>query len=345
LAGAILYFGYLAAATPISIRTAVAAGMADWFLWAAYVPLIVWLARRVPIRRERLLPGILFHLCASAALALFDNVILAFIYPTFGVPRSFPSYWQTVITMAATWLPTNLLTYWVIVAGTNALALARRLSREEVRAATLRAALSQAQLRALRMQLHPHFLFNTLHTIAAFARDRLVDRSVDMIANLADLLRASLEHEGSDEVTLKEEMDFIQKYLDIEQSRFGDRLCVRTEIASDTLAAQVPTMILQPIVENAIRHGIATHPGPGVIEISSRRHNGVLQLRVRDDGPGFGRSFNGSDRGLGIQNTAARLAYLYGDAQRLEIRDHEEGGAVVDLAIPWHTEPLSIEPE
>jgi LytS/YehU family sensor histidine kinase len=181
------------------------------------------------------------------------------------------------------------------------------------------------------MQLNPHFLFNALNSIAMLVRGGRNDEAVRMLAGLGDLLRAVLDDQRPHEVPLRDELDFLRRYLDIEQIRAG-RLRVSVDVAPDAMEARVPNLILQPIVENAIRHGIARSSAAGLVEIGAWRENGSLLLSVRDDGPGVG---EGATDGVGLRNTRARLARMYGDAQTLEMGDAEGGGTRVTLRIPF----------
>jgi len=205
---------------------------------------------------------------------------------------------------------------------------------QELAAAQLETQLVQAQLQALQMQLQPHFLFNTLHAISTLMH-RDVDAAEKMLARLSDLLRLTLENGSTQTVMLKDELEFLKKYLEIEEIRFADRLTIRTAIAPDALDALVPNLILQPIVENAIRHGIAPRAQPGRVEITARRVDGKLRLEVQDDGPGL-RPGNGRE-GLGLKNTRERLARLYQGAHRLELESPPEGGVRVTLEIPFRS--------
>jgi len=195
--------------------------------------------------------------------------------------------------------------------------------------------LSQAKLQALQMQLNPHFLFNTLHAISALMHQD-VDAAERMLTRLSDLLRYALESTEAHEVPLKKEIEFLQRYLEIEQTRFGDRLQVRMEIDPAALDAQVPNLILQPLVENAIRHGIEPHAQAGLVELRARAENGTLELIVQDNGKGSAKSAP-AGFGLGLSNTRARLEQLYGAEHRLEIGDAESGGFRVRICVPMKT--------
>jgi sensor histidine kinase YesM len=212
----------------------------------------------------------------------------------------------------------------------------RKYRERELRASQLQAQLAQTQLQVLKMQLHPHFLFNTLNAISALIHQdiEVADR---MIARLGELLRATLENANLQEVPLRQELDFIQPYLEIEQARLGPRLHVRFAVDAGAMDSLVPNMLLQPLVENAIRHGIAPRAEPGTIEISAQRENGTLRLKVRDDGPGIDPAASGKrQRGLGLANTRARLQQLYGPAHSLELGNGPQGGLEVMVTIPFH---------
>jgi LytS/YehU family sensor histidine kinase len=206
----------------------------------------------------------------------------------------------------------------------------------EARASQLEAQLAQAQLHALKMQLHPHFLFNTLNGISGLVRDGSNKAAVRMIAGLSDLLRHTLDTEAQQEVPLRRELEFLELYLDIQQMRFPDRLRVRMEVAPETLDAQVPNLILQPLVENAVRHGIAPRAAPGTVGISARRDDSLLEIKVYDDGPGLRpNTRTGEGGGIGLANTRARLAQLYGTGHRFDVRDRPEGGVEATLVVPF----------
>jgi two-component system LytT family sensor kinase len=230
----------------------------------------------------------------------------------------------------------ELIAYGMIIGVGYAFDYYARYREREFRASQLEAQLAQAQLQALKMQLHPHFLFNTLNAIAGLVRDRKDKAAVQMLAGLSDLLRHTLENAGKQEIPLREELDFLELYLDIQQMRFSDRLKVRMEVAPETLNARVPNLILQPLVENAIRHGIAVRVSSGLVAVSARRENGLLHLKVADDGPGLKRDWRLEDGvGIGLSNTRERLNQLYGREHRFEVRNREGGGVEATLLIPW----------
>lgn len=310
--------------------------LSEWYLWAVLTPLVLWLAHRFPLERGRWLVGLAVHI--PAALILTVVKIQA----------------EQLVRMHLLALPgqinvvgklhSNFLTYWVIVGISLGFAYYRRYRERELRASQLEARLAEAQLEALRMQLHPHFLFNTLHAISTLLhRDpQAADR---MIAQLSDLLRLTLDTVGVQEVPLKQELEFLDRYLEIEKTRFADRLHVVTSIQPETLDARVPYLILQPLVENAIRHAIAPRAEGGRIEISARQSGGHLYVEVRDDGPGLPREAPAAAKeGLGLSNTRARLEQLYGSAQHIELANAVKGGLTVTVTIPFRREQAPLAP-
>ncbi|MGE5744284.1 MAG: sensor histidine kinase, partial [Gemmatimonadota bacterium] len=196
-------------------------------------------------------------------------------------------------------------------------------------------------LQALAMQLRPHFLFNTLNAIAELIHED-PDAAERMVGRLADLLRRTLETDGSAEVPLATELELVDRYLDIQAVRFQDRLRVRWEVAGDVRAAWVPAMILLPLVENAVRHGVSARPGPGEVGIRARREADTLRLEVWDDGPGLDPSAQRAPRrGIGLANTQARLAQLYGATHRFELVDGAPTGLVVRVSLPFRAERVA----
>ncbi len=321
------YSGYTA-----SWRGSLAIAMADWYVWAALSPAISWLARRFAIERRSWLRSLLVHLPASLFFSILKMVlefqVLRFLNPAF---TSRYSVLQ---------LPSTLFTYWAILGVIYAFNYYRKFREHELKASQLQTQLAQAQLQALKMQLHPHFLFNTLHAISSLMR-KDVEAADSMITRLSDLLRLTLENTGVQEVTLRQELEFLERYLEIEQTRFRDRLQVRMEIEPETLDARVPNLILQPLVENAIRHGIAPRSVPGWIEIRSARVDGMLRLQIRDNGPGITPIRQDAIKeGVGLANTRARLGQLYGEAHTFELSNAVEGGLIVNLTLPFRIEKM-----
>jgi signal transduction histidine kinase len=300
--------------------------LCQWYAWGLLAPAIIWLSRRFPLEHGHLTTSIGVHLFAGASVALvkwqLDNLLRHYVL---GLGRG---------TSLIFVFHQSLVTYWLLVGAAQTYLYYHRYREGELQSAQLSAQLAQAQLQALRMQLHPHFLFNTLNAISTLVHKdpEAADR---MIARLSDLLRLTLENVGVQEVPLAQELEFLERYLEIERTRFADRLVVRMEIEPETLDARTPYLILQPLVENAIRHGIATRMQAGCIVVCSKRDGGMLVLEVGDDGPGMASVATASSNGVGISSTRLRLEKLYGSAQRFELRNAERGGVVASITFPF----------
>ncbi len=315
---------------PLSWGQAVVLSLSEWYLWAMLAPLILWLARRFPIERPVRLRRFLIHALAGLVLSVFKVIADGMAIRLFG--------FHPALAMSTFKLHPNLLTYWAIVGATHAFDYYLRYRERELRASQLEGRLAQSQLQVLKMQLHPHFLFNTLHAISALMH-RDVEAADRMMARLSDLLRLTIESAGVQEVPLRQEMEFLERYLEIQKTRFSDRLTVKLEIAPATLDALTPNLILQPLVENAIRHGIASRATAGRVEIRAKQTGGMLELEVRDDGPGLPEKGEAWKEGVGLANTRARLSQLYGDAHRFDLANAPGGGLVVTITIPFREEP------
>lgn len=320
---------------PLRLGETLAAWIICACVWLGLTPLMLYLARRFPLERRRWLKSTLVHLAASIAFALLQlgtyTLVASLIGPYSGQQPFLASFRNLLIAS----FHFDLLTYWAIIGLSQSLDYYRKYRERELRAAQLETTLAQAQLDALRMQLHPHFLFNTLNSISVLMAED-TKAAQRMLTRLSDLLRASFENKGAHEVTLKEELEFLESYLEIEQTRFQDRLTVRMDVEPKALDACVPNLILQPLVENAIRHGIAPRAAPGLIEIHARRENGMVQLEVCDNGAGLGaQSPESLMKGIGLSNTRARLLQLYGASHRFELHNREGGGFMVTIAIPF----------
>ena len=300
----------------------------DWYLWGLLALVVGTLARRFRIDRSNWERAVPIHLGASLTLGFLHLVLATAIQVMLRGSEPYPFLPKLVDNFAASY-HWNLLIYWAIVALAHARDYAQDAREHRMRAA-------EARLQALTLQLRPHFLFNTLNAIAELIHED-PDAAERMVGRLADLLRRTLETDGSAEVPLATELELVNRYLEIEAVRFQDRLSVRWDIASETKNAGVPAMILLPLVENAVRHGVASRPGPGQVGIRTHKDNGTLQVEVWDDGPGLGEeAARAPGRGIGLANTRARLLQLYGPAQRLELVDRTPGGLVVRLSLPFH---------
>lgn len=312
-------------------------------LWALATPIVIYLSRRFPLERHSLRRNLPIHIVSCTVLSLILLTafnVSYFFWTTWGLKPY--SAMNTV--RAAIYNSSQAIgIYCLIALIVHALGYYRRYQAESLTRAQLESQLSQAQLQALKMQLQPHFLFNTLHSISALLNED-TEAARRMIARLGDFLRLTLENSGTQEVSLQKEMDFLTCYLEIERIRFQDRLTTFVEVEPCALDVQVPNLILQPIVENAIRHGIAPRSTPGQIEIQAKQFDGMLRIRVRDNGPGL--SVNPTakkslSKGLGLANTRARLEQLYGGAHRFELANAPDGGLIVTLDIPFATAATS----
>jgi sensor histidine kinase YesM len=309
------------------------------YLWALATPLVLWASDRLPIERNNWIRSSLLHAPISILLSVFLTAlghILLWLYWGYGAgkPFSFERMGRFVVANFSEGVGIYLL----IALTSYASNYYRRYREGQLRTLQLEAQLSQAQLQALKMQLQPHFLFNTLHSISALLT-KDIEAARKMITRLGDFLRLTLENSGSPEVTLQREMEFLSCYLEIERIRFQNRLVTRMDLGEETLKAKVPNLILQPIVENAIRHGIAPRSTPGLIEIEAKQLNGTLRIQVRDNGPGLSEhrtSENLFTKGLGLANTETRLERLYGAAHLFDLRNNPDGGLIVTLEIPFH---------
>jgi two-component system LytT family sensor kinase len=311
------------------------------YIWAFATPLILWLSRRFRIERHNWLRQISRHFVFSLALT---GILLALHYLVF----------MTLLGRTSSISPWRLINYvyynldrWVLVYGfillmSHAFNYYNSFRKGELKASQLHTQLVQSQLEALKMQVHPHFLFNTLHSISALlSKDTEAARK--MITRLGDFLRLTLENSGSMEVTLQQEIEFLNGYLEIERIRFQDRLTTSIHVDPEVLDVRVPNLILQPLVENAMRHAIGNSTS-GRVEINAAPRNGVLRIEVKDNGPGISPDRNLETRpgkGLGLANTRARLVGLYGKAAKFELSNDPAGGLIVALEIPRSTPVIS----
>jgi two-component system, LytTR family, sensor kinase len=304
-------------------------GLINSTLWAIETVAIFWLARRVPLQRKRLLPRVMLHLAAALVLSLGRTAAMIAVLG----PRPFSLvFWGSV--------SVNILYYTLLLGIAHPIMYYERYREGQRTAERLAAGLTEARLQALKMQLQPHFLFNTLNAISALIPAE-AQPARRMVARLGDLLRIALEHEETQEVTLREEIAFLEPYLEIEQARLGDRLTVDMQIAPETLDVRVPHLLLQPLVENAIRHGIAPRIEPGNVAISTAltADQRFLELQIRDDGPGVeGTRHARTRKGVGLANVQSRLEQLYGPDHRFALANHPDGGVIVSIALPFRNE-------
>ncbi|HEY0544211.1 MAG TPA: histidine kinase [Pyrinomonadaceae bacterium] len=328
---------------PVTFLRVMSWQFSSCYVWFLLTPIILWLNRRFPLERGKWRRSLPAHILFSILVALVQQSVDARVLPLLGYYPgvTFKSYWEAYKFFLFVNFHLALFFYWAILGVNYAIDYYQKYRERELRASQLEMRLAQARLQVLKMQLHPHFLFNTLNAISELVY-KDPESAEQMITNLSDLLRLSLENVGVQEVPLKQELDFLNKYVEIEQTRFHDRLRLSMEIEPETLDACVPNMILQPLVENAIRHGIGMRSSGGQIEIGADREGGMLHLFVRDDGRGL---LNGEQKalkeGVGLANTRARLAHLYGASHRFDLKNSPGGGLTVDLAIPFRNSLLS----
>lgn len=312
-------------------------GVVDWLIYAILTPTVFWASRRLPLRPPRIARNVGLHIGGAVAMcvawALLGTLLRLLIFPAadgvvvYKVWRSFLSWFFIT-------LPFGVGIYFALVGIQHSFYYFGRAREHETQAAQLAAQLSEARLSALRMQLNPHFLFNSLNAITVLVRDGNREAASRMLELLSDVLRQVLRTGEGHETTLAAELEFLEQYLAIEHVRFSDRLRPRIEIGPGVAGAAVPRFLLQPLVENAIRHGIARRSDAGVVHISARREREELVLTVRDDGPGLpAEPMAGS--GVGLSNTRARLAGLYGERASLAIANAEGGGVIVTVRLPY----------
>jgi signal transduction histidine kinase len=340
------FFGAINAVQIISVdngrlswREAFAHALLLWYLFLPIVPLAIALAQMLPAALGHRLRNLCIHSLIALAVGAAHPYAYVLAYSLAVQPRWAILTARSLLPYLRYWYMQDLLmavlAYAMTVAATHAFLYYRSFQQGELRTAHLQAQLATANLTALKMQLHPHFLFNTLHSISAL---QMIDRDAaqKMTALLGDFLRMTLRDPNRQEVPLRQEIEFLQRYLAIEQMRFGSRLRFSVWAAPEILDAAVPQLILQPIVENAVRHGIAPHGCGGEIAVRATRDTDRLLLTVQDSGPGILDDLAPSPSGLGLANTRARLSQLYRTAQRLALENVAGGGFRVQIEIPFH---------
>ena len=339
---------------PMSLSYELNIPLVNNFMFALLTPFVFQAALLHPVQRGNWLRVSAVHIVAGLVFTVVHVAGRSLLYPVWD-PRvnglAYPIWnWHTRV-FHIDWVLIDRLflynlvsdifsVYLPIVLIAHAVWYYQRFRDREMRASQLEGQLAKAHLQALKSQLHPHFLFNTLHSISALMHTD-VNAADKMITRLGDLLRMGLENTGVQVTTLNKELEFLDNYLAIEKVRFEDRLRVVTEVAPDTLDACVPHLVLQPLVENAVRHGISKKSAPGEIRISASHADRRLYLRVTDNGPGL--SEHPPRNGLGLRATRERLQTLYGDNQSVGIRNTEEGGVEVCIWIPFSTESRPLQ--
>jgi two-component system LytT family sensor kinase len=319
-------------------RSLVILNCSYWYVWALFTPAIVWLSQHFRFEWRGLWRAFLVHIPAVAFFSFGHIAAMSGVQLWLATMagKSF-WWWQDVQRSALQNFDWEMITYWAIAGLSHAVLYYRESRDRAFRTSQLETKLAEAQLAALQQQLHPHFLFNTLHAISALMH-KDVEAADRTLMWLSDLLRLTLENIGRPEVSLKAELEFLSKYLEIEQTRFADRLTVQFDIQPETLDARVPNLILQPLVENAIKHGVAKKAGPGHIQISTRRDGDKLWMEVRDDGVGLSEDgWRALHKGIGVSTTRERLLRLFGADFRFEFHRHNPGLAVI-VAFPWRVD-------
>jgi two-component system, LytTR family, sensor kinase len=302
-----------------------------WYWWAAVTPAVAWLGRRVPI-----LPlswrAAAVHMGAAIATGVVHGVwwtaLSVWLKPFDSM--GLQVFWPDVVSLVRGRMFFEVMIYAALLAGSLLVVSQQRLRERDVAAAQLETSLAQARLHALELQIQPHFLFNTLHAIGGLVRQSRSTEAVEMIAGLSELLRYSLDHAGGHVVPLGRELDVLGRYLGIQQLRIGDRLSIEIDVPAELRAAAVPAMILQPLAENAIRHGIDTSPGSGRLRLSGRREGDALALELFNTSGAV--SF--AHAGVGLRNTKARLRQLYGDRSSFTLEGGRHG-VTARLTLPY----------
>ena len=310
--------------------------MASWLPWALATPLVIGLARRYEIIRGTTLQTAAVHLAAFAIISLVAEawfVVLQVLFNPWDYPQqpTFADTWRTSLLFQVL---TYLIVYALILTVTYVMDARERMARQMTETARLSDELSKSQLAALRQQIEPHFMFNTLHSITGLVRDNKNDAAVSMIVGLSEFLRRALEDSHRSQVTLEEEVEYLQRYLSIQKVRLGERLQITVDIPAELLRAQVPNLLLQPLVENAIKHGIAKRAAGGTVRVAGVCHSGKLCLSVYNDGADYPTDGQATPPGVGIRNLRSRLQILHGSESELQLRHTDTGGVEAVVTLP-----------
>jgi two-component system, LytTR family, sensor kinase len=308
----------------------------SWLPWALATPFVIELARRWPVVRGEIFKAVSLHLAAFAAISVTAEAWSALLRVIFN-----PWHWNSPPTFANAWsdllveqLMTFVIVYALILTVTYAVDSREKMARQMTETARLNEELSRAQLAVLRGQMDPHFMFNTLNSIASLVYDQRGDAAVGMIVGLSEFLRRASEDSHRAQVTLREEVEYLQRYIDIQKVRFGDRLRVSVDIPEDLMATQVPNLLLQPLVENAIKHGVSKRRSGGEIRVAGMCRDGALRLTVYNDGPWAQEDLAVAPHRVGLGNLRTRLQILHGDRSELLLQPAEAGGVEVIVTLP-----------
>lgn len=314
---------------PVVLVRALFHTLPSWWLLGLLIPLAAWLVSRRPIVPEAWKGRVLLHLVASGVFPVVHIGIVALFY---GIIVNGMEPLAVFLDMTSVYYVYDLFIYWLIVGAIHVFRYHRELKDREIREVRLVADLTAARFSALRSQLNPHFLFNSLNTVVGMALDRGDEEVADAVTELSELLRESLRGDEARLVPLADELAFVRRYLRLQKHRFGDRLSFGTAVDADAEASLVPAMLLQPLVENAIEHGVLPGRERGHVEVRAGREGDRLRVEVRDTGPGFpDEAGTGDGDGLGLANTRSRLQLLYGGEADLRTRNREDGASVVVL--------------
>jgi signal transduction histidine kinase len=330
---------------PQPIEILLGLNMSYWYAWAILAPFVLWLARSYRFERLKWTRALVVHVPAVFIVTFAHAMLLGAgrVATMHFLAGRDVEWWLGVRERYFLYFDWEMMTYWAIIAVSHAFEYYRESQDRALTTAQLQTRLAEARLQALQRQLHPHFLFNTLHTISALMH-RDIDAADAMLAKLSDLLRLTLERVGTQLVPLKDELDFIHKYLDIERTRYGDRLQTTFVIEPDTLGASVPNFVLQPIIENALRHGIGVKVGGGRVEVRAHHNGEWLQLVVQDDGYGVPPDrLDAFNTGVGLTNTRSRLEHLYPGNHTFEFQTPGGGGLAVTIVIPFTADAELVE--
>jgi two-component system, LytTR family, sensor kinase len=309
----------------------------SWLPWVLATPLVIAVARRYPLSRGISARSIGRHIAVFAVVSALTeswSAGLQMLFNPWGDPQR-PTFVSTWTMMCLYQCVTFLTAYALIVAVTFVMDAKAGMARQMTEAARLNEELSKAQLAALRRQIDPHFMYNTLNSIAGLVREHLNDAAVSMIVGLSEFLRRSSEDSHRSQVALQEEVEYLQRYLEIQKVRFGERLQVSVDIPSDLLRAQVPTLLLQPLVENAIKHGIAKRVAGGAVRVAGACHDSRLCLSVYNDGPNLPADWEAGQSGVGIRNLRTRLQILHGEDSELQLTRASSAGVEVLVTLPF----------
>lgn len=324
-----------------SLRETLMYWLPDWYVWAALSPFILWLGRRIPPERPPYASKVAFHVVSGAFFGATELLLSCSVIAVIaGVPSVYSGVWDYFTSVLPRYSVWGFALYSVILAAGRTYDALVSLRERELTVSRLKERLARSELRALRMQLQPHFLFNALHSVGSLVRKGDRRDALAVLEGLGDLLRYSLENVGRQTVTLREELEFVRRYLEIQKIRFRDRLEVDYRVDPRTLRAEIPNLILQPLVENAIRHAVAPFTATRTLIVQARRTGDRLRLTIEDDGPGpesVDGPASGNGSGIGVRNIRERLELLYGGGSEFRLATREAGGTRASLTLPFRS--------